>query len=305
MSKLPPRTSYTQLSTLQQCGFKYYLKYQVGLERTTKSLGLMRGTLGHEALDAYMFSGRTSHDVAYARVEELAQESINSGADPDRVDQAVKEVTVALEAYLPWSDENDDFEVVLLPGQEQCETSGEYSLELPDGSSYPFFFKIDALIRRGGSLLMMEHKFRKNLDSSGLEHDLQILLYQAAWNALHPDMQLEGVLYNIVAAKPRKKDGAIAVREFYYRGEVEQRIGLRMAAAMQQNAKLQAESGLWPMSPRKECNYMCDFVGMCMAVRSGASVEEFVDNGDYQLRESSRPAVRDIMLPDDSNSEDE
>lgn len=283
---LPPRASYTQLSSSQRCAFQYWLKYIVGIERVGKAQGLLRGSILHNALDAYLFSGRASHQIVFDVIDQELQALVDDGTSAELIDTVGEEAKLVMEHYLPWADANDDFEVWFPPGATQTEVEGEIDVLLPDGTTHPLVYKIDALIKRSdGHLVMMEHKFRKNLDSNGLEHDLQILLYQTAWNIQNPDNPITGALYNIVAAKPRKKDGIIAVREFFYRGPDEERVGLRMAGAMIQTNKLRLEQNLWPMNPGRECNWFCDFVGLCLAARTGAKVSELVDGVNYRTRD--------------------
>lgn len=284
MSQLPPRASYTQISTFQSCNFKYWLKYIKGMKKQTRGQGLLRGTILHEAYDKYMFEGRTSHKIAFDYAEEIAQKEINGGTDPQAVEKVMEEANLVLTNFLPWADENDTWDLYIPEGQKQCETSGTYDIPLKDGTTKPIFFKIDALVEREGQLLMLENKFRKNLDSSGLEHDLQILLYQACWNAIHPEKRIQGVLYNIVSAKPRKKDGVIAIREFFYRGPQEEKVGLSNISSILTVMKKQEETGLWPLNPGKECNWFCEFVGPCLGIRAGATLEEYTNTPEYTVR---------------------
>ena len=282
---LPPRTSYTQISNFQRCKTRFYWRYILGLERVAPSVGLYRGKLLHEAYDEYMFRDREDHAIAHDVVDRMVQEELDQGtADAEFLNEIADEAHECLNHYLPWADENDNWTVVVPKRATKCEVTGEYGIELPDGSSHPVVFKIDALVQQDDKLMMLENKFRKNLDATGLEHDLQILLYQAFWNALHPDHRIEGVIYNIVAAKPRKKDGAVGTREYFYRGEQEERIAINNARAVLMEQRMQAELNLWPMNASKDCNWDCDFVGMCLGVRAGATVAEYVNTGEYRYR---------------------
>lgn len=301
---LPFRSSYTQLSTFQRCKTMYYWKYGLGLERMTPGDGLIRGDLLHQAYDAYMFGERKSHDIAHDVVDKRAQERIDEGVDPGVVNTVVDEAHEVLTHYLPWADKNDDWSVIVLPKATKCEVSGQIELKMPRKDDTPllkpFAFKIDALVERNGVLMMLENKFRKTLDASGLEHDMQILAYQAAWNSLYPEHRIQGVIYNIVSAKPRAKDNAICTREYFYRGETEEKVALGLIRGIMREMEMQSELGVWPMSPRKECNWDCDFVGMCMGVRTGSSVEEYVDMGQYRMRDRSADRAADetaIPLP--------
>ena len=198
LSKLPPRVSFSQIQTFNQCRFKFYLSYIKKLYVKTSAVGLMRGSILHEAYDAYLFNGR-SVEAAYQKLDFMHQKYIDEGADSVQTENVADEATKTLQYYLPWAAKNDDFDVVIpYRGQTQCETSGQVDLSLPDGSKVPLFFKIDAIIMKNNRMMLMEHKFRKNLDANGLEHDLQIAMYHAAWNKLVPEHSLDGTLYNIV-----------------------------------------------------------------------------------------------------------
>lgn len=282
---LPEHASYSQISTFQRCKTQYYWRYLLGIERTERFAGLFRGLMLHRAYDAYMFHDREAHSIAFDVVDRLAQEALDQGdGDTEMINAVADEARECLENYLPWADENDNWTLVVPEGANECEVTGQIPIELPDGTTKPFMFKLDALVMHEDRLLLLENKFRKNLDSSGLEHDLQILLYQAAWNLLNPDHPIEGVIYNIVAAKPRKKDGAVGTRELFYRGAVEEQVAMNMLRAVMMEQRMQLKLGLWPMNPRKECSWDCDFVGMCLGVRAGAKVDEYITTGAYRYR---------------------
>ena len=288
-SLLPPRASYTQISTFQRCKTRYYWRYLAGLERVTPALGLYRGSMLHKAYDAYMFQERASHDIAYGVVERMAQEALNTGdISADLINQTADEALACLRHYLPWADENDDWTLVVPENAVECEITGEIPVTLHDGTSHLFVFKLDALVQRGDQLFLLENKFRKNLDASGLEHDMQTLLYQAAWNQLHPEHRIQGVIYNIVAAQPRKKDGAVGTREFFHRGEAEEAVAMNLLRSVIAEQRMQEQLGLWPMSPSKDCNWDCDYVGMCLGVRAGASVDEYIASGEFVQKQRDR-----------------
>lgn len=294
-TELPKRASYSQLAVAQRCGFKYWLRYMVGLERVTDSQPLIKGRLLHEAYDAYLFSER-DRATAYGVLNLKAQEAVDDGQEPEQVAEAVEASVTVLDSFLPWSDDNDNFKL-LLPneGQEQCETSDYYELELPDGTTWPMHYKIDAHIEVDGAHLLLENKFRSRLETGGLEHDLQILLYQAFWNAQHPDDRIQGVLYNVVGPKPRKSDGAIAVRENFYRGKYEEKVALRNVAAMVMNLKSQLAGNYWPMNIRKECSWDCEFMGLCLAVRAGAKVADNIDEVNYRVSQRHQERHEDVV----------
>lgn len=280
---LPTQASYSQVSTFDRCHYKYWLSYKAGIQPLTTGLGLMRGKYLHEAYDRYMFTGRTDHAVARNEVLRLAQLDVNEGMDSAAVDQAVTESLVVLETYLPWADQNDTWDLYLPnKGQPKCETSDVVTIDV-DGKAQSFIYKIDAHVMVDEAHLMLENKFRKTMDGSGLEHDLQILLYQTAWNLQHPEDPITGVIYNIVGAKPRKKDGQIALRQVFYRGPTEERVGLRLLQAKLRNMALINGRGAWDMDIRKECSWDCAFVGLCLGVRAGATAQEYVDSGAYKI----------------------
>lgn len=286
----PLHTSYTQLSQFQRCKTSYYWKYGLGLKLMAPSVPLLKGSLLHQAYDKYMFEERANHDIAHKEIDRLTQLEIDKSereGDLSVLNMIADEAHEVMSHYLPWADDNDDWTVVIPPKATKCEISGTIDIEIPrpgqDPLLKPFVFKIDSLVERNGQLMMLENKFRKNLDGSGLEHDLQILAYQAAWNRLHPQHKIQGVIYNIVASKPRKSDGAVGTREYFYRGETEELVALNLIRAIMQEMRAQEELGVWPMSIRKECSWDCDYVGVCLGVRAGGTIQEYVDTGEYKV----------------------
>ena len=294
--RLPPRLSYTQLSTAQRCWTRFFWQYILGLRKVTPSPGLLTGSLLHEAYDTYMFKGRKAHDDAYDKIDEMANEALEAGVEQDVVHQTADTAQVTMGDYLPVADRIDQWELVLPNGKKQgkCEVNGEYELQLSDGTTWPLFFKLDALVRIDGHVYLLENKFSQRMESKGLLHDLQILLYQAVWNAMAKKKdRITGVIYNIVGVRGRKKDGdfsarradtKLVIRETIHRGPEEEALCLKNAAAVAMDIKRQAKVESWPMNARKECDWDCDFVGMCLGVRAGATVREYVETGQYERR---------------------
>lgn len=307
---LPSRISYTQLATWQRCHMQYFLKYIVGFSRVAgSSAGLRRGALLHNAYDTYMFKDRASHDLAYDQVDLDAEDMLNRGEDVLEVNKSILEAKTVLEFYLPYADKHDNFEIVLAAeDQDQVEYSGVGKLPMPDGRTKDVTFKIDAVIKMNGTdaLYMMEHKFRKDSRMQPLEHDQQSILYQALWNQLHPERPLIGLLYNVVEvresyepqmrkdgkgwlkyASPEHIESECVKRQKLHRGENEMRNALIQAgnAAYEIQRNAESEFPVWPMNPNSECKW-CEFVGPCLAVRAGGSIDEYVATGQYSTRDS-------------------
>lgn len=295
---LPPRASVSQIQTFNRCKFKFWLRYIKKFSGSSVFQGQVRGTLLHEAYDRYLFTGRNVEE-AYNQMEKVRLDYLAKGSSMSIMDKALEEASLVLKHYLPYADKADDFKVVIpYKGQQQCETEGEVSVKLPDGTWKPFFYKIDTMIMKNEQLMMMEHKFRKNLDKNGLEHDFQIGAYNAAWNSLHPDYTLNGVLYNIVSAKPRKADGVIAIREYQYRGPVEVGRILSNIGSQMYEMKRAAEdpTQVWPLNPKTDCSWDCDMVIACLSIRAGSKLKDMVDNG--LLRTSERKS-RELSSEED------
>jgi hypothetical protein len=291
---LPSRLSYSQINVFNQCKFKFYLQYIKKYETRGNSLGLVRGTVLHNAYDAYLFNGKDPSAAEESLVNSFEMYA-DEGMDGAFLNQVMDESRIVLDAFLPWAKLNDNFEAVIpFEGQEQCETSGEILLTLPDGDAKRLFFKIDAIVKIGNSYMLLENKFRKNLDANGLEHDLQIAIYQAAYNVMMPEhLQLQGTIYNIVGAKPRKADNTIAIRKYVYRGNQDNAITLKNIAATAYEMKraVNDDHAVFPMAPSTDCSWSCQFVGPCLAIRSGAKLSQFLQSKELTVRKFSEEPV--------------
>lgn len=295
-SSLPQRLSYSQINVFNQCRFKYYLQYIKKLDTRGNSQGLMRGSILHNAYDMYLYNQKDTQ-AAYDSLDNDFEKYADNGTDTALLNTVINEAKVVLDALLPWAKQNDNFEIVIpFEHQKQCETSGEIELQITESISKRIFFKIDAIIKQNNQYMLLENKFRKNLDSSGLEHDLQIAMYQAAYNKMMPEhLQLKGTLYNIVGAKPRKSDKVIAVRNYVYRGKIDNVITLKnvAATAYEMIRATEDENQIFPMAPSTDCLWSCQFVGPCLAIRAGASLKQFTDSGELKVRASD---TKDIPI---------
>lgn len=297
-SKLPPRLSYTQMSTFNRCRFRFYLQYIRKLSTKQISIGLSRGSILHNAYDAYMFEGR-NEEAAYETVNSMVQSLLDNGADAATVNKIDEEARTVLDAYLPYSKAHDDFSIVIpYKGQKQCETTGVVTLEMLDGSTIEVLFKLDMIAYKNGQLMTVENKFRSRLDASGLEHDLQILMYESLWNKLHPEYPIVGTLYNIVGAKPRKTDKKIALRQFVSHSAAEQKIALSNIAstALEMKRAAEATPSVWPMNPNTNCSWDCTFVGLCLSVRNGVKLPDAIAAGGFEARTYDKPTTTEEPL---------
>lgn len=284
VEQLPPRVSYTQISTYNRCRFRFFLQYIMKLHTVAPAKGLVRGAVLHEAYDAYLFNNN-SETAAYATMDAKIQEYLDKGASQELMEKIRDESTIVLKSYLPYAQEHDTFKIFIpFEDQKQCETSGTVTLKVADGSTVDLFFKIDALIVKDQGLFMLENKFRSRLDASGLEHDLQTIMYNAAWNVLHPESRVTATLYNIVGAKPRAKDKKIVERSYMYHGDEELNRALSNVSSvvLDMRRSASASPAVWPMNPTKDCAWDCMFVNMCLSVRVGNSLKGAVESSNFR-----------------------
>ena len=149
-----PRTllTYSELTAFRNCRRKHYWRYERGLVPVTREMGaLWFGDIFHQVLEHW-------HNGDEQKALEEIEKRFPFCSVPDgevRVDW-VKLMTMFLAYAAKYPHESEDFEVVTLEQEFQCEIRNPTT----SGRSRTFIFggKVDGLIRREDGLWLMEHK---------------------------------------------------------------------------------------------------------------------------------------------------
>lgn len=256
------RYSHTSLSTFRRCLQRYQWKY-VDNHRPLPSLGLVRGSVGHETLASWYLDldDEKALQVAsnkLAEYEDLLDRDLNDEWDL---------IALVLQRYFHWARENDNFEVVT--------TEEEFELQLDENTIIGF---IDGIVKKSdNSIWLLEHKFQKQARTSHLNLDPQVSIY--LWAARKMGYDVRGVFYNVI----RMAKGGIAEREPTKRLSVfrnnEGLVYIEKEVSMQMHEMNKFHTTDVPVyrNPTRDCSWDCGFYDACLALNDDGQAKSVLD----------------------------
>lgn len=253
--------SYSKLSSWRRCKYRFHLQYGEGY-RSRKSLGQIRGTAGHAALDKYYSTDRnimTAIDHAWEVYRKEAENEINQ-EDWELLERV-------LIRYDTWAKAHDKFEVI----------NTEQHFEIPFEDDLVFEGIIDGVVKVGNDHWLLEHKFNKKVQVAGLDVDQQVTSYMLAAHLL--GFEPIGVFYNIV----RVDDGPTAVREPVVRKMIFRNVeGLAYYAEelrlqMNEARKFLETPGPTYRNMTHDCSWDCSFLDVCLSLNEQGSADKILE----------------------------
>src|ERR1051326_7855342 len=183
------RMSQSRIKTTRRCWKKHDYKHNQRLEKKKPTATLFRGTILHEMIEA-----RTKGDDPFAVTRKYAKEYRKLFREEREMygETFIEDIDRVFQGYLRATAKDKlKYEYIEEPGE----------AELPNG--IVFSFKVDKIATDGQRRWLMDHKSCKNIPGEEARFsDLQLVLYYWAWNKLHPDEPVDGIIWDYLRTKP-------------------------------------------------------------------------------------------------------
>lgn len=189
--------SWSEVKLFRKCQMAHDYKYHQGLKSKRKALGLWRGTILHEMLNAYYahkmeskYTGPDPWDILEKYEEEY---NILMSEEKEMYGDLISDCTAIFEGYLRrWRYEEYHYE----------ETEAFVATDLTGDIRFNGY--IDKVVRDSHNRrFLMDHKFMKNMPTAeDTFAELQLLMYVWAWNRWNPRHPVDGVIWDYARAKP-------------------------------------------------------------------------------------------------------
>lgn len=249
MTDKPFGVSYSKMSCFRRCKQRFHWNY-IDKYFSPSSLGQVRGSSGHAALAVWHVEYNA--DAAM----QAAWDKWSSEGQPDGEEWQILEN--ALNRYFQWSAENDTFK--LLEAEKKFDISYTVNDMVIVLTGY-----IDGVVEEAGQLWLLENKFYKRMDDSGLDMDQQVSTYLLAAHTLYP--KVNGVIYNMVRVGDTKvAEKEPVVRKRIYRNpEGLKRIESEMLAQVKEMLHY-LEGGEPYRNATKDCHWDCSYYSACLSM---------------------------------------
>lgn len=183
------RISQSRIKTMRRCPKKHDYKHNQRLESKKPAATLFRGTILHEMIEA-----NTKRKSPFAVTRNYAKEYRNLFREEREMygETFIQDIDRIFEGYQrSTADDKLRYEYIEEQGV----------VELPNGIE--FSFKVDKIATDGTRRWLMDHKSCRSIpDENTRFSDLQLVLYYWAWNELHPDEKVDGVIWDYLKTKP-------------------------------------------------------------------------------------------------------
>lgn len=257
--------SHSSMSTWRECRAKYKWSYVNNYEQPS-SLGQVRGSAGHAALANWYTKFNEEEAVAVAS-EQYSERERRTGED---LSEDWELLELILRRYFDWSRNYDDFtEIVSL------EQKFEFRI-----NNHMVIGYIDGVVKTGDTMWLLENKFNKRVEISGIDLDAQVSVYMMACYKL--GINVAGVMYNII----RVSEGGVAIKQPVVRRKIFRNqeglafIEKEMAIQLDEMARFHDQGGAVYRTPTRDCAWKCGFYKACLSLN---------DDGDLATALSSYP----------------
>ena len=248
--------SYSRMSCFRRCLQQYHWRY-IDKYYPPFSMGQVRGSAGHAALASWhtKYEEEAALQAAWSK---WVSEGFTQNEEWDLL-------SVSLTRYFSWSRANDTFKLL--------EAEKRFDIQyLSDGKPCILTGYIDGIVEeKDGRIWLLENKFYKRMDGSGLEMDQQVSTYLLAAHTIQH--AAVGVIYNMV----RVADTKIAVTEPVVRKRIFRNpAGLRkieteMLSQVANMLRYQ-EGGEPYRNATKDCHWDCSFYSACLSMLDDGQV---------------------------------
>jgi len=249
MADKPFGVSYSKMSSFRRCKRRFHWQY-MDKYYPPSTIGQVRGSAGHAALAVW--------HVEY-NADKAMQAAWNKWAMEGQADgEEWLLLENSLNRYFVWSAEHDTFKLL------EAEKKFDILYRVGDREVILTGF-IDGVVKEDKRLWLLENKFYKRLDNSGLDMDAQVSTYLLAAHTLYPTV--EGVIYNMV----RVADTKIAVTEPVVRKRIYrnpaglQKLEEEMLSQIKEMLVYQ-KGGEPYCNATKDCHWDCSFYSACLSM---------------------------------------
>lgn len=193
--------TYSAIKTFLSCRKKFYYQYIRRLKPLEKPVYLDIGSAVHEAFEIWYTTKKI--EDAHKKINTYFQERLPSTDDEnyeEKLQTANNNHDISMRIFDRYVNQYQDD-----PDLEIIEVEKEFSLnakEIGIDIDIEIKLKVDAIIKKGGIMYLMEHKTAAAIDTnykSKLIVDLQSMFYIICLNAL--GYPVKGVCYNVVKSK--------------------------------------------------------------------------------------------------------
>jgi hypothetical protein len=214
--------SFSSDRKLARCEQQYSYRYEEGIQPKTKKIGLFRGDLGHQLVQAHYTRPGPGWE---AKFEELKKERWDKLFDEEKEDYGMDfmdSLHELMEHYTEhWADWDKNWEIV----------SVEKDFSIMTKAGFPVRWKADLIVDeitkvstarriKGHELrnrILVEHKFKKKIPDPE-ERMLQPQVHSYAWLLGKVDLKIDGILWDYIRTEPVprpkiNKDGSLSVRQ--------------------------------------------------------------------------------------------
>jgi hypothetical protein len=190
-----PETSYSEVKLYRKCPKAHDYRYYQRLQRKRKPLGLMRGSILHDMLDA-------QYKVSKGQKNTLTPDGILEQYAEEHKDYFAEE----LEEY---GDIIGDCRTIFNNYQTHYENDpltyeeSEAFVATDLAADLRLIGYLDKVaVDQNGRRWIVDHKFMKSIPSENeLMVEIQLLIYVWAWNRWNPDKPIDGVCWDFIRAK--------------------------------------------------------------------------------------------------------
>lgn len=246
--------SHTKLSTFRRCLQKYHWNY-IQHYRPKPSVSQTRGSAGHSALAEWHVNYKIESAIAAAWKYWYGQQ-LADGDDWRLLEDA-------LIRYFAWSQKNDSFKIL----------QSEYEFKIGYGNpDFVFTGFIDGIVQDGKQQWLLENKFYKKVDDTGLEMDIQASLYMLAAKLLGKNVS--GVIYNMVRIGDNKKsiEEPVVRKKLYRNAAGLSHVQTEMVQQVKNMLKYQ-EGGMPYRNPTKDCSWDCAYYSICLGLLDDGCID--------------------------------
>ena len=191
-----PTTSWSEVKLFRKCPKAHDYKYRQHLKRKRKALGLLRGSILHEMLDAYYSHKMGPNHIGpdpWGVLEDYEKKyKVLFAEEQEIYGDLINDCTAIFEGYIRrWRKEKLHFE------------GSEEFVATDIAGDLRFLGRIDKRVMdENGRRFLMDHKFMRTIPTAEDRFaDLQLLMYVWAWNRWNPDKEVDGVIWDYGRAK--------------------------------------------------------------------------------------------------------
>lgn len=218
--------SFSSDRKLSRCEMQFHYRYEEKLNLKLKKIGLFRGDLGHQLVEAhYTRVNGVSHPGWRSKFEELVKTRWDKLFDEEKEDYGMDFMSTLydlMEHYeTHWADYDKDWEIVHVEKDFEIMTKWGFPIRWKADLIVEEKLKISTARRIKGSeqkrKILVEHKFKKKIPEAE-ERILQPQVHSYAWLLSKKGINIDTILWDYIRTEPVprpkiNKDGNLSIRQ--------------------------------------------------------------------------------------------